>query len=240
MRVLSVVHDPSSLGGGGLFEEIVRQRGERLDRWVVPHDDHPALSPDAYDAIMVFGGVQHPNQDDEYRWIPREVGYIADALDAGVPMIGVCLGSQLIARAAGAWVGPAQQAEVGWHEVELTEAAGDDPVLGVLPERTQAFQWHYYTYELPAGAVQLAASPACRQAYRVGEATWGIQFHAEVTRQMLDFWFVEGEHELQKPIDEVRRETDAFLGSWNAYGRGICNAFLDVAAHRRSRGATPR
>ncbi len=230
MRVLSVVHDPSSLGGGGLFEEIAARRGERLDRWVVPDDDHPTLAPDAYDAIMVFGGVQHPVQDDEYRWIPREVGYIADALEAGVPLLGVCLGSQLIARAAGAWVGPAQQAEVGWHEVELTPAAKDDPVVGVLPERAQAFQWHYYTYELPAGAVQLAASAACRQAYRLGETAWGIQFHAEVTRQMLDYWFVEGGEELQKPVDEVRRETDAFLGSWNEHGRRLCNAFLDVAA----------
>lgn len=230
MRVLSIVHDPTSLGGGGLFEEIAARRGERLDRWVVPHDDHPALAPDAYDAIMVYGGVQHPNQDDEYRWIPREVGYIADAIDAGVPTIGVCLGAQLIARAVGAWVGPAQQAEVGWHAIELSEAAKDDPVLGVLPERAQAFQWHYYTYELPEGAVQLAASPACRQAFRVGASTWGIQFHAEVTRQMLDFWFVEGRRELPKPLDEVLRETDSYLGPWNEHGRNLCNAFLDVAA----------
>jgi GMP synthase (glutamine-hydrolysing) len=230
MRVLSIVHDPSSLGGGGLFEEIATRRGERLDRWVVPNDDQPALTPGAYDAIMVFGGVQHPDQDDEYRWIPREVGYIAEALEAGVPTIGVCLGSQLIARAAGAWVGPAQLAEVGWHPIELTEAAKDDPVLGSLPEHAHAFQWHYYTYELPEGAVQLASSPACRQAFRVGATTWGIQFHAEVTRQMLDYWLVEGEKELPKPLAEVRRETDAHLGAWNEHGRTICNAFLDVAA----------
>ncbi|MGZ8687903.1 MAG: type 1 glutamine amidotransferase [Gaiellaceae bacterium] len=230
MRVLSIVHDPSSLGGGGLFEEIAARRGERLDRWIVPEDDHPKLGPDAYDAIMVFGGVQHPDQDDEYRWIPREVGYIAEALAAGVPTIGVCLGSQLIARAAGAWVGPAQHAEVGWHPIQLTEAANDDPVLGGLPASVRAFQWHYYTYELPEGAVQLAASPACRQAFRVGETTWGIQFHAEVTRQMLDYWLVEGEKELQTPLAEVRRETDTHLGAWNEHGRSICNAFLDVAA----------
>lgn len=230
MRVLSIVHDPSSLGGGGLFEEIAARRGERLDRWVVPNDDHPALAPADYDALMVFGGVQHPDQDDEHRWIPREVGYIAEALDAGVPTIGVCLGAQLIARAAGARVGPAQRSEVGWHPVELAAAANDDPVLGRLPRRLDAFQWHYYTYDLPEGAVQLAASAACRQAFRVGETTWGIQFHAEVTRRMLDVWLVEGEQELEQPLDEVRRQTDAYLGAWNEHGRCICNAFLDVAA----------
>ena len=230
MRVLSVVHDPSSLGGGGLFEEIVERRGERLDRWIVPEQEHPAAAAEAYDAIMVFGGVQHPNQDDEYRWIAREVAYIGEALEAEVPMIGVCLGSQLIARAAGAWVGPAERSEVGWHEIALADAARDDPVMRRMPERSQSFQWHHYTYELPEGAVELAASPACRQAYRLGETTWGIQFHAEVTRAMLDYWLVEGAKDLPKPVDEVRRETDAYLEAWNAHGRRLCDAFLDVAA----------
>ncbi len=231
MRVLSIVHDPTSLGGGGLFEEIAAQRSGRLDRWIVPHDDHPALEPGGYDAIMAFGGVQHPDQDDEYRWIPREVGYLAEALAAEVPTIGVCLGSQLLARAAGAWVGRAQRPEVGWHPVELTDAARDDPLLGRLPRRLDAFQWHYYTFELPEGAVQLAASPFCRQAFRVGERAWGIQFHAEVTRQMLDSWLSEGEQELEQPLAEVQRQTDAYLGAWNEHGRVICNAFLDVASH---------
>ncbi len=235
MRVLSIVHDPSSLGGGGLFEEIAERRGERLDRWIVPEQDHPAAAAEAYDAIMVFGGVQHPTQDDEYRWITREVAYIGDALRAEVPIIGVCLGSQLIARAAGAWVGPAERSEVGWYPIALSEAGHDDPVLGGLPERPQAFQWHYYTYELPEGAVQLAASDACRQAFRLGDSAWGIQFHAEVTRPMLDFWLAEGAGELPKPVDDVRSETDAYLGTWNEQGRRICGAFLDVAESRRPR-----
>ncbi len=230
MRVLSIVHDPTSLGGGGLFEEIVVRRGDRLDRWIVPHEDDPALAAAAYDAIMVFGGVQHPDQDDEHRWLPREVAYLTEALEADVPTIGVCLGSQLLARAAGAWVGPAQRPEVGWHRVELTDAARDDPLLGRLPRRLDAFQWHYYTFELPERAVQLATSSSCRQAFRIGETAWGIQFHAEVTRQMLDHWLGEGEQELEQPRIEIERETDAHLGTWNDHGRSICAAFLDVAA----------
>ncbi len=232
MRVLSVVHDPSSLGGGGLFEELAQDRAV-LDRWIVPDGGSPQ-EPSSYDAIMVFGGAQHPDQDDAYRWLPEEVGYLRRGLDAGVPMLGVCLGAQLIARAAGAWVGPARVPEIGWHGVELTSAAAADPVLNVLPERLHAFQWHYYTYGLPENAVELATSPAAGQAFRLGERTWGIQFHAEITRPMLDLWVSESPAELPKPAVEISRETDALLGTWNAHGRALCGAFLDVAARSTS------
>ncbi|RDI75973.1 GMP synthase - Glutamine amidotransferase [Gaiella occulta] len=230
MRVLSIVHDGSSTGGGGLFEDLVEQRGDRLERWVTVADGTGPDAPTRYDAIMVFGGAMHPDQDAEHPWLADEASFLREALEREVPLFGVCLGSQLIARAAGARVGPAEVAEVGWHEVELNDAGVGDPVVGVLPRRLDAFQWHYYTFELPPGATLLARSRAARQAYRLGERTWGIQFHAEVTRRMLDSWFVDGAAELPKPADEVRRETDALLGTWNEHGRRLCGAFLDYAA----------
>jgi len=146
-----------------------------------------------------------------------------------VPLLGVCLGAQLIARAAGAAVGRARRDEVGWYEVEPNAAGRDDPVLGVMPARFDAFEWHYYNFELPAGAELLAENDAARQAYRLGERTWGVQFHPEVTRQMLDHWFVDGASELPDPV-AVRRDTDLHLGTWNECGRRLCNAFLDTAA----------
>jgi GMP synthase (glutamine-hydrolysing) len=155
-------------------------------------------------------------------------------------MLGVCLGSQLIARAAGAWVGPARAPEIGWHPVHLTEEATSDPVLGALPRRLDAFQWHYYTYELPEGAVELAASPVARQAFRIGDRTWGIQFHAEITRGMLELWVDEGAAELPKPAAEIAEETDELLAGWNAQGRRLCDAFLDVAAAIGANGRSRR
>lgn len=104
-------------------------------------------------------------------------------------------------------------------------------MLGALPPRFDAFQWHYYTWELPAGAELLAANGAARQAYRLGERTWAVQFHPEVNRVMLDFWFVEGASELPKPPDVIRAETDARLSTWNAQGHALCEAFL-VQAER--------
>ena len=229
MRVLSIVHEPTSTGGGGLFEDLVEQRGDRLERWVTVNGGTGPDAAERYDAVMVFGGAMHPDQDAEHPWLAEEAAFIREALDREVPLLGVCLGAQLIARAVGANVGPAARGEVGWHEVRLNSAGCDDPVIGVLPSRIDAFQWHYYSFELPAGAELLAENDAARQAFRLGERTWGVQFHPEVTRRMLDFWFVEGEAELPDPA-VVRRATDALLGTWNEHGRRLCGAFLDLAA----------
>jgi GMP synthase (glutamine-hydrolysing) len=229
MRVLSIVHDAASTGGGGLFEDLVDLRGDRLERWVTVSGDTGPDAPERYDAIMVFGGAMHPDQDAEHPWLAEEATFIRETLDREVPILGVCLGSQLIARAAGASVGPAGTAEVGWYGVHLNDAGRRDPVLGVLPNRVDAFQWHYYTFDLPVDAELLAENDAAHQAYRLGERAWGIQFHAEVTRHMLDRWLVEGAAELPDPA-AIRAQTDALLGGWNEHGRRLCGAFLDLAS----------
>lgn len=234
MRVLSVVHEDSPTGGGGLFERIVVERGDRLDRWFTANGDAPPGAPGAWDAIMVFGGAMHPDQDAEHDWLAGETAFIESALAEGVPLLGVCLGAQLVARAAGGRVGPAREAEVGWHDVDVNEEGARDPVLGVLPPRVTAFQWHYYGFDLPGGAVELAASPAARQAYRLGDRTWGVQFHPEVERPMLDAWFADGADELPAPVDVVRAETDRHLAGWNEHGRALCVAFLDTASRLRT------
>ncbi len=228
MRVLSITHEPGPTGGGGLFEDLVEDRGDTLVRWLAPTRDAPGRPAD-YDAVMVFGGAMHPDQDAEHPWLPGEAAFLRGALDEGVPLLGVCLGAQLIARAAGAWVGPGEASEVGWFPVELNDAGRNDPVLGALPERFDAFQWHHYTFELPPQAELLGESETGRQAYRIGDRVWAVQFHPEVNRVMLDHWFVSGEAELPKPLDVVRRETNERLGAWNRQGRALCGAFLDAA-----------
>ena len=132
MRVLSIVHEPTSTGGGGLFEDLVVQRGDRLDRWVTVERDAGPDAPERYDAIMVFGGAMHPDQDAEHPWLAEEAAFIRAALDREVPLLGVCLGAQLIARAAGAKVGPAGP-RGRLDEVRLNDAGRHDPVIGVLP-----------------------------------------------------------------------------------------------------------
>ena len=170
MRVLSLNHGPNV--PGGVFDETVEASGHELERWSVPVDGIPA-SLAKYDAVMVFGGSMHPDQDDEFVWLADEEAFLRSVLAAGVPALGVCLGSQMLARAAGAPVRPAPEAEIGWLEVELTPEGRADPVLGALPPRTRAFQWHSYTFGIPEGGAELARSAVCTQAFRLGNA-WGI------------------------------------------------------------------
>jgi GMP synthase-like glutamine amidotransferase len=225
MRVLSVTHGPTV--PGGVFDEAVESAGHMLERWQVPDGGAPA-SADRYDAVMVFGGSQHPDQDDHFAWLRDEEAFLQEVLAAGVPAFGVCLGAQMLARAAGAAVGPASEPEIGWYDVSLTPEGAADPVLGVLPPKATVFQWHHYTYALPPGGSTLAESPVCLQAFRLG-ATWGIQFHAEVTLPMLRSWIEEEPHELEQP-DAVLAESVNRIGRSNEQGRALADAFLREAA----------
>jgi GMP synthase (glutamine-hydrolysing) len=227
VRVLSVTHGPSV--GGGVFDETVEHDGHHLARWVAPLGGGPP-EPEDFDAIMVFGGGMHPDQDGSHPWLSDEVAFLHRALATRVPLLGVCLGSQLIARAAGAWVGPANEREVGWLTVELTDAGRADPVLSALPERVDAFQWHSYTFAAPDGAKELATSAVARQAFALDGHAWGIQFHAEVTRSMIEAWIAEDGGELPMSTDELFAATDERIGAWNEHGRNLCRAFLTAAS----------
>ena len=235
MRVLSVTHGPSV--PGGVFDETVEAAGHELERWSVPRGDAPEPAA-AYDAVMVFGGSMHPDQDDAFHWLEREEAFLRSVLEEGVPALGVCLGAQMLARAAGAWVASASEPEVGWLEVKLTPEGRADPVLGTLPARTTAFQWHSYTFGIPVGGAELARSAVCTQAFRVGNA-WGIQFHAEVTLPMLRTWIAEEPHELSEPAAFLAR-AEANIVRWNEEGRALCAAFVEIARARAAQlsGAT--
>ncbi|MGH3135165.1 MAG: type 1 glutamine amidotransferase [Gaiellaceae bacterium] len=227
MRVLSVTHGPSV--PGGVFDEVVETAGHRLERWSVPEDHTPDPARD-YDAVMVFGGSMHPDQDDHFAWLEREEEFLKDVLAERVPVFGVCLGAQMLARAAGATVGPASAPEVGWLGVELTTAGRNDPVLGVLPPRATVFLWHHYTFEIPDGGVKLAESDVCPQAFRLEPPAWGIQFHAEVTLPMLTAWASELPEDLPTTAEAFVAASQVEIEPSNAQGRALCSAFLREAA----------
>jgi GMP synthase-like glutamine amidotransferase len=226
VRVLSLTHGPSV--PGGLFEELVEESGHELVRWLVPDGGGPERAG-GHEAVLVFGGSMHPDEDDRFGWLGHEERFLREVLERGVPALGVCLGAQMLARAAGARVGPAAEAEIGWFPVELTAGGRADSVLGVLPDRVEAFQWHRYTFDVPEGGVELAHSAVCSQAFRVGNA-WGLQFHAEATLPMVRDWAQEDPDDLPYDAGRFLAESDARIDAWNEHGRRLCAAFLDAAA----------
>jgi len=229
VNVLGVIHGANARAG--TFGEVVEEAGHQIEEWSLAWGSPPPRPIDDYGAVFIFGGSMHADQDDHHPWLREENLFIQRLLDRHVPLFGVCLGAQLIAKAEGAAVYPvADLPEIGWVPVELTEAAASDPVFGRLPERFDSFNWHYYTYDVPAGAVELARSPRCNQAFRLGEAAWGIQCHAEVTLETVRLW-LKDKDELPGDIDraELAAETEARIGEWNELGRSLCSAFVEVA-----------
>jgi GMP synthase (glutamine-hydrolysing) len=222
MRVLALTHGPSV--GPGVFGAAVRDAGHELVERRVPL---VGAQREEADAVLVFGGAMHPDEDERHGWLRPELRVLEEFLADGTPLFGVCLGAQLIARAAGAEVLRAAEPEVGWLPVELTDAGREDPVAGALPERFDALQWHHYTHGLPAGAEELARSAVCLQAFRLGNA-WGVQFHPEVHAAQVESWLAEEPADAPDP-ERLRAETRDRIGAWNELGRRLCGAFLAAA-----------
>jgi GMP synthase (glutamine-hydrolysing) len=228
MRVLALVHQDDA--PPGTFGEVVRERGDELvvGSFVPGAGDPPSGSADA---VMIFGGSMQVDQDDRHPWLAPERDYVRDLIERDVPTLGVCLGSQVIAQTAGAKVGPAVVPEVGWHEVDLTLEALEDPVIGGGPRRFAAYQGHSYGFALPPGATPLAHGQGdALQAYRIGDAVWGVQFHPEVTWEIVEPWIAE--HARDGDVEDepaLREQTKANLPRWMAFGRELCGRFLEQA-----------
>jgi GMP synthase (glutamine-hydrolysing) len=234
MHVLSVIHGDEARTE--LFAPVVEEAGHRLDEWSFAWGTPPPRPLEAYDAVLVFGGAMHADHDEHHPWLGKETLWLQRLLERGTPTLGICLGVQLLARAAGAWVGPLSEPEIGWCGVELTDAGAEDTVVGALPRAFEALQWHHYTYGVPAGAVELAQSPSCTQAFRLGDACWGVQFHPEVTQTQLDGWIADASDPPPDP-GRLRAETAEKIARWNDLGRTLCSAFLEAAERVLARAA---
>jgi GMP synthase (glutamine-hydrolysing) len=177
---------------------------------------------------MVFGGDQNVGEEVQYPWLHEEYDALRRWVEAGTPVLGVCLGAQTLAHALGATVRPVDTALAGFYETTLTDAGRSDPVLGVLPERFEAFNANGYTFAIPEGAVALAEGPV-PQAFRVGDRAWAVQFHPEIRRDHVMRWFAERS---PRPPADIAAELDEKLPAWQQLGRKLCRAFLAAATPR--------
>jgi len=224
VRVLSVIH--GRLMRAELFGDVIVEGGHELVEWDIRKHDRP---PGAFDAVLVFGGAMNVGEEDEHPWLDDEYELLRSWVDDGTPLLGVCLGAQALAHAAGGAVRRAPVQQLGFLPVSLTPAGIADPVLGVLPPRFEALLGNSYAFEVPLGGVELASSPNASQAFRLGACAWGVQFHPEARRDQVLEWFKD-DTSLPRPLPELARELDQGIEHWHELGRALCNAFLDAAA----------
>jgi GMP synthase-like glutamine amidotransferase len=226
-----------------VFADVAAERGDEIEEWSLAWGTPPPQPLDEYDAVFAFGGVMQVHEEHYHPWLREENMLIQRFLDQGTPFLGICLGGQLLAKAAHAPVTRATQPEVGWCPIDLLPAAGADPLFERLPRRLTALQWHYFRFGLPGGAVPLAESPVCLQAFRLGERAWGLQFHCEVTGEMLHGWIdavLGREAAGDGALEAMRDGIDCHIAGWNDVGREICGRFLDAAARRAQIPAATR
>jgi GMP synthase-like glutamine amidotransferase len=184
------------------------------------------------DALVVFGGEQAATDDHTHPYLPALARLMADYTAMDRPVLGICLGSQILARALGGENHLGVAPEFGWVNVGLTDAGRSDPVLAALPETFPIFQWHSDTFSLPEGAVHLAQSPTARnQAFRIGRATYGTQFHFEASRSVVRDWIAHFPDAIDRmaPGWTARHPNDAATSGAKADAHGLAMARAWVA-----------
>ena len=220
MKVLAFRHVPFE--HLGLIELALESRGISFEYADLYADGSRVPNPEDYTGLVFMGGPMSAN--DALPWLACEMRWIAQAVRRGQPVLGVCLGAQLIARALGARVYRNPVKEIGWFHIEFTPEAAGDHLFAAAAPRELVFHWHGETFDLPAGAVHLAFSDACRnQAFRVGQNTYGLQFHLEVTPAMIDDWCEQDANcgdvrELSAPLDPERNAARLAVLSHSVFG----------------------
>ena len=187
--VLILRHAPHE--SGGTLETALQSAGLAYQYIDLYQAIPPRLPLDQAAGLVVLGGPMNVDEVDRYPFLLHDVLWIQQAVEGRLPVLGVCLGAQLLAKALGARVYPNGVKEIGWYSIEMTPAATEDPVFAHGGTQT-VFQWHGDTFDLPSGAVHLARSPLCEnQAFRYGPNAYGLQFHVEMTAAMIDAWLGE-------------------------------------------------
>ena len=220
----------------GTLDRLIRRRGHRIK--FVNFERHPDAEPclDRYRGLVVLGGPMNVDEQHRRPHLATELRAIEAALKADKPVLGICLGAQLLAHVLGAPVVRHRQPEIGWYDVDATDAGRSDPVLGAIGARHPIFQWHSYTFELPHGAEHLARSGTCEnQAFRYGANAYGFQFHLEADQALIERWLGIAHYrdemlaaDTGQDADAIRTRTALEIDAMQATAEAVFNPFLDL------------
>jgi len=203
----------------GTLDPLLRDSGCRIRYVNFSRGNHGIPDLKNYDGLIVLGGQMNVDQVEEYPYLIPELEAIKEAIDLDIPLLGICLGSQIVAKALGADVSRNNCKEIGWYDVNVTDEGRIDPLVSKFKEVERLFQWHGDTFDIPDGAVRLATSEKCgNQAFKYGNKIYGFQFHLEVDEAMIHRWLLaptnQKELEELKGIidpDHIRKETPDYI-----------------------------
>ncbi len=228
-RLLIVRH--IDIEGPGSFGKFATEEGCAYQIFDAYDNKPDALSEiDLSDigGIVLLGGPMNVYEEEKYPFLAAEKDLVRNAIEKNIPVLGICLGAQLIAVALGARVRPSPVKEVGWYDVELEEVAKTDPLLKELGRRTKVFQWHEDTFDLPKGAVLLAKNNGINQAFRYKNLAWAFQFHIEVDEEMIKSWYDEYVKDASREgkCSDVIKQYVGIAKDFEAKARTIYRAFI--------------
>jgi GMP synthase (glutamine-hydrolysing) len=226
MRVMVIMHVDNE--GPGLFGDLLRAAGAEV-RTARLHRGDPLPAVGEVDAAISLGGPMNVYEETEHPFLRDETRFLAEAAERGLPVLGICLGAQMIAKAAGAAVTKNAVQELGWGVVSLTEAGRADPLFFGLPEILPVFQWHGDTFAIPEGGALLATGTDCRNQALRHRNSWGLQFHLEADRALLASWFAGTLHER-----EILRRHDGLGPEVARQARALFANFLGFAGAARA------
>ena len=231
----------------GTLDPLIRRRGHRIR--FVNFEREPEARPDVdrYRGLVVLGGPMNVGDQHERPHLRTELEAIERMLGQGKPVLGICLGAQLLAHALGAPVKRHHTPEIGWYRLQATEAGRSDPVLAPLGDEAPVFQWHGQHFEIPQSAVHLARSDTCeQQAFRWGDRAYGFQFHLEMDEPLIERWLAtpgyRAELERREGLHDeaaIRAHTREHIAAMQAGADAVFNNFLDLVGRPQRRVVLP-
>lgn len=237
-----VAHEPL-----GTLHCLLKEMSFRLRYVNYGRTPDAIVDASSYDGVIVLGGPMGVYESDRYPHLRDEIRIVREAIAAEKPVLGICLGAQLIATALGGEVSRLPTSEIGWYDVDLTEHGRGDPLLAELGERSRIFQWHTDGIRLPEGIQPLASSPACPvQAFRYRHHVYGLQFHLEVDGPMIERWLSmpAQAHQLvglggSDAVERVREETQLRISDTMSLGRRVFGRYIELFGSKRRKRVFP-
>lgn len=233
-KVLALQHvpvNPPGLVGQVLMEYGIAVQIIHVTRQIIP-------DPHGFDAVIAFGGTQHIYDEKSYPFSLHEDRTIKEVIERDIPFLGICYGSQLLAHALQGQVSRMPRIKIGFVKIAFTEEGKRDPLYAGLPGYQQAFQWHDDHFQVPTGGVLLATSDQTseNQAFRYGSNAYGLQYHIELTPEMMGYWLHEPsmKQELIQTVGEQRfaeieQERQSLYTLYNEHAQVVIKNFMKIA-----------